>query len=154
MPLSYDPVDQLATDGAALLATATATATDLRASIAACPGWDLGDLVYHVGEVWASWARVVGERITDASFDEHAVPPRPADTELVAWARSQLDHLTPVLRAADGTQPAWTWTGATRDVEWVRRGMAQETLVHRWDAERATGCSSPMPPAVASDGID
>ena len=33
----------------------------------------------------------------------------------------------------------WTWTGQNQNVEWVRRRMAQETAVHRWDAAHVVG---------------
>ncbi len=48
----------------------------------------------------------------------------------------------------------WTWTGANQNVEWVRRRMAQETAVHRWDAAHAVGQPDDLDALVASDGID
>ena len=48
----------------------------------------------------------------------------------------------------------WTWTGQNQNVEWVRRRMAQETAVHRWDAAHAVGQPDDIDALVAADGID
>ena len=49
-------------------------------------------------------------------------------------------------RGIRSSSPSW-------DGVWPRR-QAQETSVHRWDAEHATGATTPIDPELASDGID
>jgi uncharacterized protein (TIGR03083 family) len=61
--------------------------------------------------------------------------------------------LTAVLRDADPAAPAWSWGTDGTAGFWARR-MAHETAVHRWDAESATGNQTPIPAALAVDGID
>jgi uncharacterized protein (TIGR03083 family) len=41
-----------------------------------------------------------------------------------------------------------------RDLGWLARRMAQEFLVHRIDAEQATGVVGDVSPEFASDGVD
>ena len=54
---------------------------------------------------------------------------------------------------AEPDATAWGFTPSREASFWQRR-MAQETLVHRWDAEKAAGDVTPMPPELARDGID
>ena len=63
-------------------------------------------------------------------------------------------HLHRARSTAAREREVWTWTGANRDIEWVRRRMAQETAVHRWDAAHAVGQPDDLDALVASDGID
>ena len=54
----------------------------------------------------------------------------------------------------DDDAPVWNFS-AYPDVGrfWPRR-QAQETAVHRWDAQRAVGRPEPIEPVLATDGID
>jgi hypothetical protein len=58
------------------------------------------------------------------------------------------------LTAVDDDAPVWNFS-AYPDVGrfWPRR-QAQETAVHRWDAQRAVGEPEPIEPGLAADGID
>ena len=80
-------------------------------------------------------------------------PARPADTELLAWCREGGEWLQGVLAAADPATPVWTWA-TQKDVAFVQRRMAQETAVHRVDAEQAAGAPASIDPALAVDGVD
>ena len=44
--------------------------------------------------------------------------------------------------------------GSKNTVRWWARRQAHETTVHRWDIERAFERTTPIPPALAVDGID
>lgn len=70
---------------------------------------------------------------------------------LTAGAQTLVDEIT--ARGAD----AATWHpfgGDDRTVGlWARR-LAQEVLVHRWDAQDAVGLTTPLDPELASDGVD
>jgi uncharacterized protein (TIGR03083 family) len=71
----------------------------------------------------------------------------------VARFRSGVEWAAGVLAAADPATPAWTWA-RQKDAAFVIRHQAQETAVHRWDAERAAGRSFTIDPALAADAID
>jgi uncharacterized protein (TIGR03083 family) len=130
-----------------------AAQASLDAPVVACPGWNVADLLWHIGEVHDFWGRVVASRATDRS-QIPAAPDRPADPELLAWYRAGLDRLADLLAAADPATSVWTWA-TQKDVAFVQRRMAQETIVHRVDAEvAATGTASPIDPALAVDGVD
>ena len=62
--------------------------------------------------------------------------------------------LADVLRTIDLDGPTWhPFAVAKTGWVWPRR-QAQETSVHRWDAEHAIGATTPIDPELASDGID
>jgi uncharacterized protein (TIGR03083 family) len=153
MQLPYDATEHLRTDGSQLLDAAERTGLD--APVVSCPGWKMADLVWHIGEVWSFWGLVVEKRITKREQLE-AEPDwaRPRDDLLIDWATAAHTGIFAALTATVPTTEVWTWTGANRDVWWVRRRMAQETTVHRWDAERTVGDVYEIPIAVAADGID
>lgn len=131
---------------------------DLAAPVPSCPGWSVRDLVVHVGEVHRRWAaRVAVVGTEEPPVDESAVaaPAGAGEEALLAWYRAGLADLLATLDATDPARPAWNWTGRDLHAGWVRRRMAHETAVHRWDAERAAGDPGPVvPPAFAADGVD
>lgn len=143
-------LDALAREGGALI---TAAAARLDAPVPACPDWDGAGLLAHVGEVHSFWRWIVEGART--SPDGYEPPARPAAGDLAGWCRGELDALHRVLEATDPATPVWTWT-PRRDAAFVVRRMAQETAVHRWDAESTAGAeaASPIEPALAADGVD
>jgi uncharacterized protein (TIGR03083 family) len=132
-------------------ALAAAGEASLDRPVESCPGWSVGDLLYHVGEVHRFWSDIVVELRTDV--DDLAMPPRPSDDLLVDWYRQGLDRVCTVLASADPTSVCWTWA-AQKDVAFVQRRMAQETAVHRWDGQNAAGAAEPIEHDLAVDGID
>jgi uncharacterized protein (TIGR03083 family) len=151
--LPYDPLAHVRTDGQELLAIVSDH--DLDVDVASCPGWNLGELAWHMGGVWNFWGRVVAERVTSVdTIRDWDQPDRPADELLIDWVTSAHTSLVSALTRAVPDQEVWTWTGANRDVRWVERRMTQETAVHRWDAADAVGVHYDIPVAVAADGID
>ena len=153
MPLAYDALQLIRNDGVGILDIVERH--DPATPITSCPGWDLGDLAWHVGEVWDFWARIIEERITDSDGVRaltEAQRPDPAD--LLDWVTAAHTAIYAALVDSRPGREVWTWTGANRDIEWVRRRMALETAVHRWDAAHAVGQPDSLDPTVASDGID
>ncbi len=71
----------------------------------------------------------------------------------VDWFCSAAEQLVTTLTVADPDEPVWTWA-QQKDVAFVCRRMAQETAVHRWDAESAAGDPSPVEAGIATDGVD
>lgn len=120
-------------------------AEDLTQPVAACPGWTLRELVVHLGSVhrWATQIVRTGEPQRE---QEHAV------SELAPWFADGAQALIETLAAADPDAPCWSFTRDRRVGFWHRR-QALETVVHRWDAQRAVGQPAPIDPALAADGV-
>lgn len=137
-------------DGFALADAAEAAGPS--APIAACPGWDVATLVWHITEVHYFWGEIVAQRLHDPEL----VPPleRPGDfPALLARCRGGVERLASTLAAADPAAPLWTWA-RQKDAGFVIRHQAQETAVHRWDAEHAAGRGFSIEPDLAADSID
>ncbi|MCA1711174.1 MAG: maleylpyruvate isomerase family mycothiol-dependent enzyme [Actinobacteria bacterium] len=113
--------------------------------VGACPGWTLRELVEHLGGVhrWATQIVRTGSRAEQA-------PPPPGD--LLAWFASGAEELLAVLAATPLDRPTWSLAGPATAGWWLRR-QALETLVHRWDAQRAVGEPEPLDPQLAADGL-
>lgn len=120
--------------------------------VGSCPAWSLGDLVWHMGEVHWFWGSIVEGRLKDPL--DVSEPQRPADgRELVSWARESGERIRGILSEADPATEVWTWSDQN-DVAFIRRRMAHETAVHRWDAQSTTSDGGrPVDAALAADGI-
>ncbi len=123
----------------------------LDASIASCEPWVGTDLLWHMIEVHYSWKFIVNSHLMNP--DDYVPRSKPADKDLLTEYRAGLNELIGVLSSIDPARSCWTWAGI-HDVAWVIRRMAHETTVHAWDAHRATGNTSDIDAALASDGID
>jgi uncharacterized protein (TIGR03083 family) len=125
--------------------------SDLTAAVPTCPGWTVADLTRHVGEVYLHKTLAMQE----------GVEPDPWPREELASEEplALLDRSYAGLRAEFATRrpedPAGSWYAPDQTVGfWIRR-MAQETVIHRIDAELATGQPVGAVPAdLAVDGID
>jgi len=152
-PLPYDPIQHLRTDGVRLLDVFADHGYD--ADVPSCPGWTLGDLAFHIGSVWSSWfTRVEDHIVTDEQARALTRAARPSDDLLLDWVAAAHNGILTALIEAPSDQAVWTWTGAPRDMGWLRRRMVQETAVHRWDGANTVGRPYEVPAAVAADGID
>lgn len=153
MPLPYNATSLIRTDGIKIIEVLTDKG--LEVPVPTCPGWNGGDLGWHVGQVWNFWGRVVSGGFTEADqISAMDTPTRPSDSDLLDWIAVSHNALYSALVRNRPEREVWTWTGANRDVAWVRRRMTQETAVHRWDAANAVGLPYKVPSAVAADGID
>src|SRR6266568_4818009 len=112
-----------------------ASAAEPTANVPSCPGWTVSDLVRHVAEVYL-----------------HKVTLMRTGEEPEEWPPPSLAAEAPL--AALG-QAAPTWYDPDQTVGfWIRR-MAQETVIHRIDAELAAGLPvTPVPDDLAADGVD
>jgi len=146
-PVRY--LELLREDGDAL---ATAADQDLHAHVPSCPEWDMAALVRHTSQVHRHRTALVKRRSTEPPDDlgREAGPP---DDDIVDWYRAGLDQLLDAFAAAGPEAPAWTWHGENNVAFWMRR-IAQETAVHRWDAQNAVGTADVIDSDLASDGID
>jgi uncharacterized protein (TIGR03083 family) len=147
-------LESLAADFALLRAAADAAGLD--APVPTCPGWTVADLVEHVAGVYLhkTLAMQLGDFPDERDW--------PTDFDALPLL-DQLDRtyadLTGEFARRDPSSPAPTWYKPEPTVAfWIRR-MAQETVIHRLDAElaaqAATGRAvSPVPDDIAADGVD
>ncbi len=122
------------------------------AAVPSCPGWTAADLAAHMADVWEWWAIIVRDRVDDPRQVVQTESP-PAFEQRLALAERWGAELDRVLTTTDPATPHWTW-GSDKTAAFAVRRMAQETAVHRLDAERAAGRSYAIEPELASDGID
>jgi uncharacterized protein (TIGR03083 family) len=133
----------------ALLRAAIA-AVDAKAPVPTCPDWTAYDLAEHTGTVYLHKAECI--RLS-------AFPPQWPPTGLPADPVELLDQTYGALLAQfdahQPSDPAATWHGPDQTVGfWIRR-MAQETVIHRIDAEVTAGVPvHPIPQDLAVDGVD
>jgi uncharacterized protein (TIGR03083 family) len=119
--------------------------------VPSCPEWTVGDLVQHVGTVYLH--KVATMR--DGAFPSKWPPPGLNDEEPVALLDRAYAELVEEFgrREPDDLSPTWYDPDQTVGF-WIRR-MAQETVIHRIDAELGAGAPvAPVPDDLAIDGID
>ena len=140
---------------------------ELSVRIAPCPGWEMRDLVRHLGMIhlWAAanvafpesdwldvselpdlvryWPELTGE---SGKY--------PNDAELVGWYRDTLGNLIEVLKSAPADVAAFTFLPAPTPLAMWARRQASEIAIHRFDAEQARGVTSHFEPAFAGDMLD
>ncbi|MEV0246075.1 maleylpyruvate isomerase family mycothiol-dependent enzyme [Nocardia sp. NPDC050712] len=141
------PDEYLALLRAELTAFGACAGERLDAPVEHCGDWTMYELVDHVGggNLWV----VAGVKERRGDYEPPAGPKDPA--ALKDWYGATANALVSVLEA-DPDTPAWTfWPPHT--VGFWRRRRWLETLVHRFDAERALGIDSRIEAAHAADGI-
>jgi uncharacterized protein (TIGR03083 family) len=140
-----------------LMAVAAERAS-LRAPVPSCPGWQVRDLLRHLGHVHRWAGRFVTERLQDAvpePSEAEILAGDPPDGQLLDWFRDGHATLVDVLRAAPADLSCWTFLPAPSPLAFWARRQAHETVIHRVDAELAA-CGAVTSPdaAFAADGID
>lgn len=139
------------TEESAMLADSARAALSL--VVPSCPGWTMRDLVVHIGEVHRRRYDVIESGSLDPPGEPDIMPP-PAGEIVLDWFLSGANRLVRLLSERDDADPVYTWYPPDQTVGfWVRR-MAQETLVHRWDADHAVSRIRPIDPELAADGVD
>jgi uncharacterized protein (TIGR03083 family) len=137
------------TDGRALI-EAVAAAPEAR--VRACPGWTNRDLGKHVGGVYAFVMAQLQAGNPETRSPSNA-PDVPETGDITPWLRDRHQDILAALRSTTPEAPAWTWIPEKTAAFFYRR-MAQETAVHRWDAQQAAGTLTRIDPELATDGID
>lgn len=146
----------------ALVGDGSGPEVDLATPVPSCPAWTVHDLVAHIGT--ANWWG--GANVRDANPDARARGMRavmesaPSATEgaaaLAGWYADLAVDALEVYTAADPDAPAWTFAGPGRAEYWMRRQL-HETVIHRWDMEKAlqgSSATTPLPEDVAVDTVD
>lgn len=143
-------IEHLRAEGHRLAAAARQAGLD--APVPTCPGWNVRDLVAHVAAVFDH--KIACMRLQRRPNDAEWAHEPPAAEGVVDWLTATLDELISEFRARGPQAPAYTWHPTDQTVGFWCRRMAQETLVHRIDAERAGGSVSAVDEELALDGID
>lgn len=159
-----DDEEALEALGKATSAMAAAVAAmgeaDHRAAVPACRGWDVEDLVDHLGRVhlWAAHCARFGQ-------EPERYPRRDRARPIAAWYAEVAGELVTTLAELAPDRPAWSFSdepGTQRAGFWRRRQF-HETTVHRVDALQAVGVLASTGPiasvpglttAEAADGVD
>ncbi|MEU5790551.1 maleylpyruvate isomerase family mycothiol-dependent enzyme [Micromonospora purpureochromogenes] len=130
---------------------------DLTVAVPSCPGWNVGQLVRHLGggQRWA--AEIVRTRPSTPPSDTHfrdLSPYADEDPAVVGpWLVEGAAELAGALRDAGPAARVWTPLGPGSPAFFARR-FAHETLVHRADAALALGVDVAVPQEVAVDALD
>jgi len=138
----------LADDYARLRAVAE---TDLDAAVPSCPGWSVADLTRHVAEVYLHKSAIM----RDGAEPEPWPPADCATAAPIPLLDRAYAQLVDEFAGRSPQDSALTWYAPDQSVGfWIRR-MAQETVIHRIDAELGAGAPfAPVPDDLAIDGID
>jgi len=123
----------------------------LESRVPSCPEWSVDDLTWHVGMVYLHTATAMREGTEPAEWPPHFDDSYPA-LELIDRAYGDL---VGEFAARSPQEHTGGWYGPDQTAGfWIRR-MAQETVIHRIDAELGTGQPvAPVPDDLAIDGID
>jgi uncharacterized protein (TIGR03083 family) len=127
---------------------------DATTPVPACPGWNLSQLVRHVGrgDRWA--AQIISDRV------DHFLDPRtvrdgkpPADpAAFIPWLNESPRTVVDAVAQAGEQTPVWTFLGPRPAAWWVRRRL-HESTVHRADAALALGVEYELEAPLAADGL-
>jgi uncharacterized protein (TIGR03083 family) len=122
--------------------------------VPSCPGWTMAKLVKHTGIVHR-WATQIVKTRASSRIDQRSLEiGLPAkESDYAGWLADGAVPLLAELRAAGPDTAVWAW-GAKQTSGWWARRMLHETMMHRVDAELATGTEPLVDPVAAADGID
>lgn len=102
-----------------------------------------------------SWAAVARARASDPrEVDRAALRYSPEKGDLLRWYDAGLEEILDVLRTTPEDARFWTFSPAHSGIAFLRRRMAHETAVHRWDCQAAHAAAQPIEPHLAADGVD
>jgi uncharacterized protein (TIGR03083 family) len=123
---------------------------NLSTDVPSCPGWTVSDLVSHVAQVYEH--KIACTALGRAP--DPWPPEWPADRYPIEWLTDAHGRLLAMFARSGPTTPSATWWPPDQTVGFWARRMAQETAVHRVDAELAIGTPSPVSADLATDGVD
>jgi uncharacterized protein (TIGR03083 family) len=129
-----------------------AQVSGFNAPVASCPGWNVGDLVFHVGKVQRWFHYMLETNGADPKGSLRAAKPE-TDASMVDWFCEGAEVIENYLAGVSDTEPVWSFTGGDAG-RWAKRRQAQELLVHRFDAELAGGPVSAADATMCADGVD
>jgi uncharacterized protein (TIGR03083 family) len=147
-------LDSLDLESSRFLVAVSSGAATLDTPVPTCPGWDVAQLVNHLGAIYSRTALVVFDRLTRAP-DRGELPSAPEGEALLGWFAEQRAAALAALESADDHTLVWNWTGdGTGPADFWSRRLAHETLIHRVDVELAQGFEPAHGyPEVAADTV-
>ncbi len=128
-----------------------AASGDLNVTVPSCPRWRLQKLVGHLGWVY-NWVSEHIEQRSARMLNRDDVPRPPEDEAVISWYAAAHGRVLEALRDIEPDEEVWSWAGINTGAFWQRR-MAQESLIHRWDAENAVGEPGNLDSDLAADGV-
>ena len=133
-------------------------AAGLGAPVPTCPGWQVRDLVRHLGGVhrWATVHIAEGRRERMPKQEEiNLMASYPSDDLLLQRFEQEARRLRQVLAEAPVNLECWSFLPSTYPLQFWARRQAHETEIHRADAEIAAGSGVVgFPAEIAGDGIE
>lgn len=130
---------------------------DLSLPVPACPGWNLAQLLRHVGGAHRWAEEIVRTRargpVSDAQANDVSGPDDADPAEIGAWLVGGARQLAETLLEAGPFAPVWTVTPGRNPQFWARR-MMLDTAIHRCDAAEALDVPCTLAPTIARDGLD
>lgn len=129
---------------------AQAARRGLEPDVPCCEGWTVRDLVGHLGEVQRHKELILRDRLVEPPEEQSGFP----ESGLIEWFEEGSAMLLEALTAADPATQVWTWHDPDQTAGFWYRRMAQESLIHRVDAEQSHGVVSPIDEDLAADGVD
>jgi len=143
-------------DGRLLVKAAREAGLD--APVPSCPGWNVRDLLAHIGFVhrWAAtYVSTAREEMLEEADEDTVLASAPPADELLEWVEAGHLALVRSLEETPGDVRCWTFLPAPSPLAFWARRQAHETAVHRVDAELAAGRPPhPFAPPFAADGVD
>jgi uncharacterized protein (TIGR03083 family) len=89
----------------------------------------------------------------ETSEPTHERTTAPDGAAVYDWFAGEHAAVLAALQSLDPETPAWNWSVRPATGAFWHRRMAQETAVHRWDAQSAAGLPQPVEPHLAADGV-
>lgn len=137
---------------------------ELNIDVPPCDGWDMRDLVRHLGVIhlWAA-ANIAHPSDDLLEVDELAVlepywpdlaSSWPDDRDLVSWYRRTNENLVRVLESMPADHECVTFLPAPTPLTMWSRRQASEIAIHRFDAEVSRGLPTSFEPSFAADMLD
>ncbi|MET9631346.1 maleylpyruvate isomerase family mycothiol-dependent enzyme [Lentzea sp. NPDC006480] len=154
--LSYERHCAEITNQATLLVTAL-NGADLGIQVPSCPDWTLNQLLRHVGFAYRWADEMIRGRHPEVDFTRNLSLDVTAHVDekasvLGPWIEEGAASLAAALQAVDPDEMIATLAGNPGPRLWARR-MAQETVIHRWDAVNALGVQFEIDRDLAADNL-
>ncbi|HZA09976.1 maleylpyruvate isomerase family mycothiol-dependent enzyme [Mycobacterium sp.] len=140
------------------LLTDAIAAADLTVAVPSCPGWNVGQLLRHLGggQRWAAdmTRRGATERLSDEHFRDLSAYTSEDPAIVGPWLLEGAAELAEALRTAGPAAPVDTTPIPHGTASFYARRFTHETAMHRADAMLALGGAYTLRPEVAVDGMD
>ncbi|MGI5372869.1 maleylpyruvate isomerase family mycothiol-dependent enzyme [Streptomyces sp. CA-251387] len=134
--------------------TAHVRGVDMTAPVPSCPGWNLGQLLRHVGGDHR-WAQEVVRTGDARPFPEDlSAHTHERESFLTPWLIEGAAALSTTLRSAGPDARVWTPADDRDSTSFWARRMTYETVVHRADAALVTGTDFTLDDDLAVDAVE